>query len=226
MPRSPGVAVLNYVRSLLRTLRRIRWRRLILLTVAVWLVLSLGLAVAVHTYGYQDHATPADTLVVLGAGLTRSGNATAAQRYRTQRAAVLWHEGYAPNIICTGGIPWYVDRSEADACKEILMAEGVPEDVIFLENRSRSTQENALYTREIMDANGWTTAVVVSDRYHLLRANWLFHSVGIQAYTSPSSVAYLGPWTYGRNLAREVAALEWQAFANFFNLPFTYVPLF
>jgi len=197
-----------------------------LVTFAVWLAVSLGLAVAVHTYGYQDHVTEADTLIVLGAGLSRSGNATAAQRYRTQRAAVLWHEGRAPNIICTGGTPWYADRSEADACKEILIADGVPEDAIFLENRSRSTQENALYSREIMEAHGWTTAVVVSDRYHLLRANWLFNSAGITAFTTPSSVAYLGLFTYGRNLAREVAALEWQAFANLLNLPFTHVPLF
>jgi uncharacterized SAM-binding protein YcdF (DUF218 family) len=76
-----------------------------------------------------------------------------------------------------------------------------------------------------MEANGWRTALVVSDRYHLLRANWLFTSAGIPVITTPSTVAYLGPLNYARNVAREVAALEWQMFANLFNLPFTHVPL-
>ena len=220
-----GVAALKPIRNVFRAIRRSWWGRILLALFALWFAASLLLAVAVHTYGYKDHVTDADTLIVLGAGLNRNGNPTAAQRYRTARAAVLWHEGHAPNVICTGGTPWYASRSEADACKELLLEAGVPEDAILLENRSRSTQENAIYSKEIMDAHGWTTAVVVSDRYHLLRADWLFNSAGITAVTTPSSVAYLGPFNYARNLMREVAALEWQAFANLFNLPFTHVPL-
>lgn len=163
---------------------------------------------------------------MLGAGLTRNGNPTTAQRFRTRRAGELWHAGRAPNIICTGGSPWYTDNSEAQACKDLLIADGVPADVIYLEDRSRSTEENALYSRDIMAAQGWQTALVVSDRYHLLRANWLFGSVGISAYTTPSTVAYLGPFNYVRHVAREVAALEWQIVSNLLNLPYTHVPIF
>jgi uncharacterized SAM-binding protein YcdF (DUF218 family) len=199
--------------------------RILLVTFLIWLVVSAGLAVAVHTYGYEDHVTDADTIIVLGAGLTRNGNPTGAQRNRTRRAAELWHEGHAPNVICTGGSPWYTDNSEAQACKDILVEAGVPANVIYLEDRSRSTQENALYSKEIMDAHGWTTAVVVSDRYHLLRANWLFNSVGIQASTTPNSVGYLPPMLYIRYVLREVAALQWQAFATLFNLPYTHFPI-
>ncbi|MFO7321536.1 MAG: YdcF family protein [Chloroflexota bacterium] len=210
---------------MLRRLRAVRWRRIILMLLAAWLVVSLGLAIAVHSYGYQDHATNADVIVVLGAGLNRNSRPTTAQRFRTRRAAELWHAGYAPYIICTGGKPYYATRSEADACKEILMAEGVPEHNILLEDQSRSTKENALYTRDIMEMNGWRTALVVSDRYHLLRANWLFNGVGIVVYTTPTTVAYLRPQQYAYYVAREVAALQWQAFNDFFNLPFTYVPI-
>ncbi len=211
--------------SLLRRLRRSRIIRILLVVFLVWLAVSIVLAIAVHTYGYEDNVTDSDTIIVLGAGLTRSGNATGAQRNRTRRAAELWHEGHAPNVICTGGSPWYTDNSEAQACKDILVAAGVPADVIFLEARSRSTQENAIYSKEIMDAQGWTTALVVSDRYHLFRANWLFNSTGIDAVTTPNSVGYLPPLLYVRYVLREVAALEWQAFSNLLNLPYTYFPI-
>ena len=162
---------------------------------------------------------------MLGAGLHRSGNPTPAQRMRTRRAAELWHEGRAPYIICTGGSPWYTDNSEAAACRQILMDAGVPEDVIFLEARSRSTQENALYSREIMQAHGWLTAIVVSDRYHLLRATWLFSSSGINATTTGTAASYMRPTSYARYVLREVAALQWQGVSNLLNLPYTHFPI-
>ena len=102
---------------------------------------------------------------------------------------------------------------------------GVPEEVIFLEARSRSTQENALYSREIMQAHGWQTAIVVSDRYHLLRATWLFSSSGINATTTGTAASYMRPTSYARYVLREVAALQWQGVSNLLNLPYTHFPI-
>ena len=118
--------------------------------------------------------------------------------------------------------PKVYDRSEAEACREVLMAHGIPEDAILLEERSRSTEENALYTREIMDANGWETALVVSDGYHLLRAGWIFAQEGIPVYLSPSADPPL--INHVTAVGREVLALHWQLFKTIFNIPSTYVP--
>jgi uncharacterized SAM-binding protein YcdF (DUF218 family) len=209
-----------------RWIRKIHWRRVLLVLFGLWFALSLVLAVVVHTYGYVDHVQRADVIVVLGAGMNRNNTPSPAHRVRTNRAGELWEAGYAPVIICTGGTPGWATRSEADACRELLMERGIPESAIILEDRSRSTEENALYTHEIMDAHGWKTAVLVSDRYHLFRANWLFTQLGITVYTSPSSSGYLNVPQYGWVLLREVVALEWQAVKDVFNLPFTYVPVF
>lgn len=217
-----GERLLKTIRTLLR---HVRWRRLFVRVVAAWLVISLVMGVVVHTVGYTDNAQPADVIIVLGAGLNRNNTPSPAHRSRSYRAADLWAQGFAPTIICTGGLPGWATRSEADACRELLVSRGVPEDAIVLEARSRSTEENALYSREIMTANGWQTAVVVSDRYHLLRANWLFSNAGITAYMSPASVSAFTVPRYAIQVAREVVALQWQAFSDFFNLPFTYVPL-
>lgn len=191
----------------------------------LWLLFAAGLGVAVYTQGKIDHAEPSDVIVVLGSGLRRDGSPGPSLYRRADKAARLYAEGYAPQIICTGGYTAGQIRSEAAACAEILRDEGVPASVITLEERSRSTIENAAYTREIMDSNGWQTALVVSDGYHLLRAGWIFEQAGIQAVTSPADS---DPPRYSLFVAivREVAALHLQALITLFNLPVTYVPAF
>jgi uncharacterized SAM-binding protein YcdF (DUF218 family) len=104
-----------------------------------------------------------------------------------------------------------------------LKAEGVPDEVITLEDRSRSTEENALYAYEIMDENGWTTAVLVSDGYHLFRANWIFQMQGIQVYPSPAKGADSRWGNYSLSIAREIVALHWQVLKETLGLPVTYV---
>ncbi|MDL1900076.1 YdcF family protein [Anaerolineae bacterium CFX9] len=187
----------------------------------IWLIAAGVLAAGVYAYSLADRAPPSDVIIVLGAGLRRDSRPGPALYRRTSRALELYAEGYAPVIICTGGFTAGRTRSEADACRELLVAGGVPENVILLEERSRSTEENAFYAREIMDANGWQSAVVVSDGYHLLRAQWIFSQEGIEVSTSPSPGP--GRLALASAIGREVLALHWQLFKDALNLPVTYV---
>jgi uncharacterized SAM-binding protein YcdF (DUF218 family) len=203
-----------------------RRRRVILALLGVWLALETVLAVMVYSYGFVDHVHHADAIIVLGAGLRRDNMPTPSFRIRVAHGAELWHQGFANHIICTGGTPGFATISEAEVCRDMLMNDhNVPIEAIILEDQSRSTAENALFSRSIMVASGWHTAVVVSDGYHLFRAKRLFTRVGVIAYTSPASTDYLSPFQYAGSLAREVAALQWQAVIDALNLPFTYVPL-
>ena len=131
--------------------------------------------------------------------------------------------GLAPVIICSGGHPGIQTRTEADACAELLRGDGVPGEAIFQEAQSRSTEENALYSRQMMDAHGWQTAILVSDNFHLFRANHIFMTAGITPYTSPVTENPPGIAEYVVYMLREVAALHWQIFKEVFNLPITYV---
>lgn len=190
----------------------------------LWLLFAAGLSAAIFTNSRIDHAELSDVIVVLGSGLRGDNSPGPALYRRTRKAAVLYQQGIAPNIICTGGYTEGHTRSEADACAELLIGYGVPEQAITLEERSRSTLENASYTREIMNANGWQTAVVVSDGYHLLRAGWIFQLAGIPAVTSPADTS---PPFYSllTAIVREVLALHWQALIALFDLPITYVAI-
>jgi uncharacterized SAM-binding protein YcdF (DUF218 family) len=73
------------------------------------------------------------------------------------RAAELYKKGYAPYIICSGGIAhtndinatgW--DKSEAVVYKNHLLELGVPEEKIILEVDSKNCQENVLFTKKLI----------------------------------------------------------------------------
>lgn len=187
--------------------------RIVRRALLAWLMACLGLALAVVLWGLRDGAAPADVIIVLGAALTDEGAPGKALTRRSEKAAALWLAGQAPMVICTGGIgphAW-IQRSEADGCREVLTRLGVPAERVVLEPRSRTTQENAANARDIMAARGWRRAVVVSDSYHVLRARVVFWRLGVDVVTSPVTFARLAsPLFYVFSVVREVGAFHAQ----------------
>jgi len=211
-----------------RNAKRFPWkplRRAALFLFLAWIVLLVGLILAIDVTGRTEQAQEADVIVVLGAGLSRDGRPGYALSRRSRHAAELWHQGYADYILCTGGQAPDQSRSEADGCRQVLMWRGVPESAILLEEGSRSTEENALYSRPIIEANGWEDVILVSDSYHLFRAEILFRTRGIPVILSPVPREEMRrhDW-YPRAVTRELAALHWQFFKDLLGLPFTHIP--
>lgn len=201
-----------------------RLLRVVLVLVGAWLTLCIALASAVYFYGLTDRAAHEDVIIVLGSGLNRNGTPGPSLRNRSEHAAALLHEGYAPMIICSGGYAARgATRSEASGCAEVLRENGVPESAIILEEQARSTEENAVYSHQIMRERGWETALVVSDGYHLLRATWILSQEGMTFTTSPATTQ---PRFFNHlvAIAREVVALHWQLLKTVLGLPYTFVP--
>lgn len=188
---------------------------------AAWLAICSGMMVVAMSVGDQNNAQQSDVIIVLGAGLRRDGRAGDALWRRSLVAARAYQEGLAPNIVCTGGVSETQSRSEADACREILMGEGVPAEAITLEDGSHSTEENALNTHAIMASRGWKTAVIVTDSFHMLRAGWIFSAYGIEHTRYPVPRNRVRMWWYMSSLAREVAAIHWYGFKRVFNIEAT-----
>jgi uncharacterized SAM-binding protein YcdF (DUF218 family) len=194
-----------------------------MILVGIWLLFACGLGLVIHLFGQTDQTQKADAIVVLGAGLRRDNTPGPALTRRSNRAADLWEQGFAPVIICTGGMTGRATRSEADACKEILLQRGVPASVVLLEENSRSTEENALYTHEIFLERGWSMVLLVSDSFHMLRAKWIFEGEGFTVYTSPVALGVVRFDEYVLFTAREVGAFHWLFVKRLLNLPYTYV---
>lgn len=112
----------------------------------------------------EDQPESADLILVFGSHTPS----------RAQRAAELYHAGFAPRILVTGGNASTSTVSEADFLKQHLLDLGVPADAILTETRSVNTRENVLLSVPILGTDlGWDqvrSIIVVSAPHHMHRA--------------------------------------------------------
>ena len=199
-------------------------KRIVLYLSSAFLLYLVVFNSAIHHRGTIDTATESDVIIVLGAGLLRDGRPGWALTRRSLHGANLWHAGLAPYVICSGGQAESYPRSEAAACRDILLASDLPSDAILLEEASRSTEENAIFSGRILDEMGFADAILVSDSYHMLRAGWLFQLQGIDATGSPVPANRIrDPLSYPLSLLREFLAFHWQFLKEVFGIPLTHL---
>lgn len=96
---------------------------------------------------------------------------------RCEYAAWLHNNWQAVPVLTTGGgsrgtIPYAVTMGEA------LRREGVPADMIWTEETSRSTFENADFSAKILRSKGIHKIVLVTEAYHMPRAVRCFRKQG------------------------------------------------
>ncbi len=116
----------------------------------------------------KDEMKPADVIVVL------SGE----QEERVIYGIKLFKDDWArkDRIIMAGG-PVVWKYTGAALMKEQAVSLGIPTNKILLEDKSRSTEEDALYTKEILKKNGFKSIILVTSPYHSRRAALIFKSV-------------------------------------------------
>ncbi|AEJ18285.1 YdcF family protein [Gracilinema caldarium] len=89
---------------------------------------------------------------------------------RIVTAAALYRAGAAPVIIASGGSGsiTFPDQREAPYMAELLEFMGVPKNVVIIEEKSRNTYENIIYSKAILetlrDTKNDTAGAEVSDR--------------------------------------------------------------
>jgi len=73
----------------------------------------------------------------------------------------------------------------AGAMQEVLQSEGVPSNSIWLEDRSLSTHENAVYCSEVLRQHGLHRIALVVNANSMLRAEASFKKVGVEVVPAP-----------------------------------------
>ena len=151
-------------------------------------------------------APKADVIVVLG-GNTQSNRSNWFEPYsrstaidRIDRAADLYFENKASHIVVSGG-SLEGPTSEAHGMARVLRQKGIPESAIVLENNSRNTYENALFSQQIIQQFGWSKVAVVTSSLHMPRAIAPFKKLGVDAVPSgvppqivKSNHLLINPW--------------------------------
>jgi len=116
----------------------------------------------------KDEMKPADVIVVLAGE----------QEERVIYGVKLFKDDWSrkDRIILAGG-PLVWKYTWASLMKEQAVSLGIPGNKILLEDKSRSTEEDALYTKEILQKNGFKSIILVTSPYHSRRASLIFKKV-------------------------------------------------
>ena len=77
--------------------------------------------------------------------------------------------------------------------RDLLQQAGVPEAMIWTEEQSHSTHENAVFGAEILRDHGIRSIALVVDAQSMLRADACFQKQGITVVPAPSRFREFGP---------------------------------
>jgi uncharacterized SAM-binding protein YcdF (DUF218 family) len=132
----------------------------------------------------------ADVIVLLGGGVhsRKSPQVLGDLNRWSDRllfAAALYKAGKAPAILLSGGGP-EGRPTESELSRDILLVMGVPPESMVLEETSRDTHGNAVYTAPLIQQHGWERVLLVTSAFHMRRAVALFAARGIAVIPAPT----------------------------------------
>lgn len=180
-----------------RRQRRIAWS--ILASMGAYVLA----AIALDRYGRDRIPTGRyDAIIVAGARVWSDGEPSLTLLRRTERAVELWKAKVAPVMVMTGGVGRH-PPSEAGVAADVALAAGVPAAAILLEDRSRSTEQNASFSRALL---GERRVLVVTDAYHVLRSQHIYDRYYDHAFVLGVDIGWRPPVIES---LREVAAVAW-----------------
>ena len=128
-----------------------------------------------------------DFIVILGCWFRADGTLPPLLRGRVDRALAFWKKqkeqtGREAILIPSGGQGKDEPMPEAEAMKRYLLQQGVPEKQILTENRSKTTLQNMLFSKEIIKAvNPEGKTAFVTTNYHVFRSGVWAGEAGLRA---------------------------------------------
>jgi uncharacterized SAM-binding protein YcdF (DUF218 family) len=110
---------------------------------------------------------------------------------RSRYGAWLSREWRLLPVVLSGGSPDGRASSYASAMRTVVLAHGVPESQIVLEENSRTTAENAQFTAALLKPRGIHHVVLVTDAVHMRRARKAFEKAGMIVTPAPCSFRHV-----------------------------------
>ena len=174
-------------------------KRFISITIGILLTLSNGWFVNQCYLAYESPQNqlkqPYQWCIILGGGMMRAGDG-----YRTGETAdrfiqplLLYKKGLVKKLLITGGNVnikgLKIDETqESKKVKEVLIAMGVNQNDIYLEEQARNTHENALYSRQMLKPFLAEKIVLVTSAMHMPRAKACYEKEGFTIEAFPADI--------------------------------------
>ncbi len=149
-----------------------------------------------------------DDVMIPGADPTLAIGSTS--YWRAMHAIYVWRHSHFSTLLLSG------DHS-SETIKPLLVANGIPEAAILVEDRSHTTRENATFCQPIL-ANLTDPYVLLTSDYHTYRASRAFTKamVRIEAIPAPDLLKRVNQrvarWQCFWDLAREYTAIVYYRF--------------
>ena len=130
-----------------------------------------------------------DAVIVLGCKVNESG---VSNSLKARLDTTLEYHNINPKakIIVTGGQGNNEPMTEAEAMKRYLVAKGVPEDIIYKEDESTSTNENFANSKKILENlfDDDYTACIITNSFHAYRSRGLakLNGMNLTTYNAPT----------------------------------------
>ncbi len=183
---------------------KIKHRKILDILLGVGLAVLIAFGSFIFIYGSNDTADyEEDTVIVLGCAV-RGERVSIALAKRLDRAYEYHKVNPDAVIIVSGGQGAQEDISEALAMKRYLVAKGVPEDKIIMEDKSTSTITNFRNTLAIMKEKGISAenTVFVTNAFHIYRSATYAEAEGFPEITHLGTdiIWYTVPMNYMREM--------------------------
>ena len=132
----------------------------------ILLVFLIGASIAL-LIGLGFYLAPQDELQRADATIAVSGGDTLS---RTLEAVRLYQDGWAPVLIFSGAAKDRKGPSNAEAMRTIAIGQGLPPDVVSIDELSETTKQNASEVSNIVAALSLNKVILVTSPYHQRRA--------------------------------------------------------
>ena len=138
-------------------------------------------------FARADLSTPPVTgFIVLGGGedapvaLARKAHALNEAGERISEAVALAHRFPQARVVFTGGSGFLFPGGETEgaAVRDMLLSMGVAPDRLMIEENSRTTFENALFTRDLVKPVAGERWILITSAWHMPRSMGIFRKVG------------------------------------------------
>lgn len=130
-----------------------------------------------------------DYIIVLGSGI-RSEEVPPLLKSRLDKGIEYYDKNQSAKFVVSGGKGEDEPVSEAFAMRKYLLSQNIPEDRILVEDKSTTTYENMLFSKQVIEDdlskkdNHQTkspTIIFTTNNYHVLRGSMYAHRVHLKA---------------------------------------------
>ncbi len=154
--------------------RFIRNIALAILASVAFIIFSIDLSCALFPTTITEGTY--DCGIILGAAVT-SNQPSPVFQARLDHGIDLYQKGVVKILIFTGGVGKGDHMAESEVGATYAQDKGVPASDTLMEKTSKTTVQNLLEAKRLMEGEGMKTALIISDPLHLRRsviiAKWL-----------------------------------------------------